>query len=306
MVMLFGSDTTSKEATAKEAGSALIDALSYQDTSLRVHACIAMIVLGVHSDHMSKAVAALSRRVTEDSQSIVRMHAVVALGHLDQDARPAIPSLITASKDAASWQIREAAARALASAGRSEKNQPVDMRAAHALIAVSTGNPDACAEVRLAGVIGLGAIGTAPIPADEVLIVQSLARAVNDREKVIGIWAHAGLITHNDPATPHLAAICKHLKSTDKGHEFETHFQALRALGSLGTKAKSCLPDVAAGLEEKEPLLVAMAAWALGEMGGDAEKAKDKLNQLLQNKDTDERIKTTIKEALDKINGKKK
>jgi HEAT repeat protein len=299
-IMYFGPDAS------REATPALIDALNYTDTSLRVNACITLTMIGVHDTEMKRAVSTLARRLNDDQQSIVRFYAAAALGRLDNDdARPAIPALKYRCQDQASWEIRRASAFALGKAAQATKEHPLDMSAAQALIGLFSGtSADRCAEVRLTAVQALGSMGIPPTPAQKAIIVQGLTHALKDRYKAVQIWAHMGLAADGESHEEHLAAISKYL-SRDR-NDFETRLQATRALGISGKDAKPYLKDLVKQLDDKEPLLVAASAWALGQMGTAAGDAAPKLEELLLKKDLDEGVKNSIKSALDKISDKPK
>jgi hypothetical protein len=289
-----------------------VEALSFTDTSLRVNACITLTLIGVHETQLSKALNSLIQRLS-DPQSIVRFYAAVTLGRMEDDARPAIAELVTRSKDQASWEIRRAAAYALGKAGKATREHPMDMRAANALISLFAGAyPDRCAEVRLTAVMALGGMGIPPLPQDKNTVIQALNHATKDRYKAVAIWAHMGLMADGEPRTDHLSAIAKFLsgKVTTKDKDaFEAHLQAIRALGVMKKEAKSEIPSLLKELqatEDAEPLLIASAAWALGEMGNDAEQAVPLLNDLMDKKDLDPAVKNAAKDALEKINGKAK
>ena len=61
-------------------------------------------------------------------QSIVRLHAAVALMRLGTDSRPAIPKLVNATRDPSSWEIRRTAVMGLQAAAY-DKTTGADMRA---------------------------------------------------------------------------------------------------------------------------------------------------------------------------------
>ena len=291
---------------AREASPALIDALSFRDTGLRVNAALALTIIGVDDSHAEKAAAALARRLSEDGQAIVRLHAAAALGRLDLDARPAIPQLVQAAKDPAAWEIRRAAVYALGRAGRATRDNPVDMRAVNGLTYLFAGAyPDPCAEVRLMAVMAVGSMGIPSSAADKQTILAALTHATNDRYKAVVIWAHMGLMADADPTDTH--TMDTHMKAILKflnGSDFEAHLQALRALGAMGPKARTAVPDLTAELKGKEPVLVAAACWALGEMGDIPDKPMQMIQELRDSKDSEDVVKNAAKEALDKLTGK--
>jgi HEAT repeat protein len=299
-IMLFGPDAS------REATPVLIDALNFTDTSLRVNACITLTLIGVHEKDMDRAVSTLSRRLNEDQQSIVRFYAAAALGRLEKDdARRAVPALVYRCQDQASWEIRRACAYALGKAGQATEKTPLDMNAAKALIGLFSGpNADRCAEVRLTAVQALGSMGIPPLPQQKALIVQGLTHALKDRYKAVQIWAHMGLAADGENPGEQVAAVAKYLSRGS--NDFETRLQATRALGISGKDAKPYIKDLVKQLDDKEPLLVAASAWALGQMGTAAGDAAPKLEELLAKKDLDEGVKGAVKDALDKVSDKPK
>jgi HEAT repeat protein len=288
------------DIAARDAGSALIDALNDSDTGVRVNVCIALATVGVHDQFVAKAVAALTQRL-QDQQAIVRLHAAAVLAHMDLEARTAIPDLILRSKDLAAYEIRKMAVKALGRVGTADKKNPVDMRAARALIDTFTGSaPDRSAEVRQEAVMALGIMGLPPTPADKQAELSALKIAFSDRDKGVAIWARVSYMAIDDVSEEHMAAICAHLK----GKDFAARIEAVRALGTMGPKAKTHLADLFDQLQDKEPAMIAAAAWALGEMGNDAAKAVPDMTKMLDRKDLSDGVKQSIKDAIDKINGK--
>jgi HEAT repeat protein len=284
---------------AREAGSALIDTLSDSDTGVRVNALITLATVGVDDKVAAKAVAALTQRL-EDQQAIVRLHAAVVLAHMDLDARSAIPNLILRSKDLSAYEIRKAAVHALARTGAADKKNQVDMRAAKALIDVFTGSYDKSAEVRQEAVMGLGIMGIPDKLPDKQAELAALKIAFSDKDKGVAIWARVSYMAIDDVSEEHLAAICLHLK----GKDFAARLEAVRALGTMGSKAKSKIADLFDQLSDKEPNMIAGAAWALGEMGYDASKAIPFMTELTQRKDLPDGTIKALKDAIDRINGK--
>jgi HEAT repeat protein len=289
------------DIAAREAGNALIDTLSDSDTGVRVNALITLATVGVDDKVAAKAVAALTQRL-EDQQSIVRLHAAVVLAHMDLEARVAIPNLILRSKDLSAYEIRKAAVHALGRTGAADKKNPVDMRAARALIDVFTGSsPDRSAEVRQEAVMSLGVMGIPDKPADKQAELAALEIAFNDKDKGVAIWARVSYMALDDVSEKHLAAICTHLK----GKDFAARIEAVRALGTMGPKAKAKIADLFDQLSDKEPNMIAAAAWAMGEMGNDAAKAVPEMTKMLeQRKDLPDNTKQALKDAIDRINGK--
>jgi HEAT repeat protein len=279
-----------------------VDALSFTDAALKVHASLALMNLGVDDSVKGKALSVLQKRLS-DKESIVRLYAAMVAGRMGAEARPLVSDLILRVTDRDSHEIRRAAAYALGQAGQATRNQEIDMSAARALYGTFSGPfPDHCADVRLNAVMAFGGMG---IPRDEAsrqAIVQALAYATKtDKNKAVVIWAHVGLMAQNQPVDEHLPPIVKFLKDSD----FSTHYQALRAIGMIDKKkAKSCIPELMKGLQDKDVVLQAMTVWVLGQMEEYAADAVPAIKELMERKDTNEGVKETCKDALAKIAGK--
>lgn len=294
-IILFG-------PAAVTAAPALIDRLSDTDVSLRTNAAIALTGIDVSDDDTPKAITALAKRVTDDPQAIVRYHAAVALGTFGQDARPAVPQLISASRDNTSWEIRKAAVYALGKTGAGDKDDPPDMRVANALIQVL--GAEHTALVRLEAVMGLGSLGRpAKGSPERIAIEAALRKAVADRDRTVQIWAVVGLMAINDEVPElHLLAIAKLLKSP----ELVNRAHAARALGTIGEKAQSRVPDLVDMLNDKQREGILAALWALASMKGSAHKALPAIKELSQRKEADEEVKQAALFTIEIINGKKK
>jgi HEAT repeat protein len=290
-IMLFG------EAAAP-AAPALIDRLLDVDVSLRVNACIALGATDVSGPDVPKAIEALGRRVTDDREAIVRFHAAMALSTFGKEAKDAIPKLVNASRDASSWEIRKAAVLALGRAGAAEKDDPLDMRAATALIYALSN--EATATVRLEAVMSLGSMGRPALPADQASIEAALKRAISDRDRTVQIWAVVGWMAVKDQVSDEgLTALSKLLKDKELAHRCHS----ARALGTIGTKARSKMPDLIELLADKQREAVLSAIWALARLG-DA-KAVPALQEVLQRKEADDGLKNAAKEAIEFLTKKK-
>jgi HEAT repeat protein len=97
-------------------------------------------------------------------------------------------------------------------------------------------------------------------------------------------------------------AIAKLLKAPELSHRAH----AARALGTVGAKGKSRVPDLVEMLQDKQRDGVLAAIWALANMKDGAMKAVPALTELAQRKETDEGVKQAALDAIDVINGKKK
>ena len=75
---------------------------------------------------------------------------------------------------------------------------------------------------------------------------------------------------------------------------------------SVSPKARSRVNDLIAALQDPDKLVVASAAWALGQIGEAAAVAVPALLELAQRKEIDEMVKAVVNEALEKIQRKPK
>lgn len=265
---------------------------------MRVNACLALGSIDVGAADVNKAVDELARRVTDDREGIVRFHAAMALVTFGKEAKAAIPKLITASRDGSSWEIRKAAVMALGKVGVAEKDDPLDMRAANNLISVL--NTEATAQVRLEAAIALGSMGKPARTEDLVLMEAALKRATGDRDLTVRIWAAVGFmaITEKVPEE-YLVIVAKIMKAPELVHRCH----AARALGTIGEKAKSRVPDLIELLADKQREAQASSVWALGRIG-DA-RALPALQELSQRKDIDEEMKQYLKGVIENLSKKK-
>jgi HEAT repeat protein len=293
-IPLFGS-------AARKAAPAIIDRLADGDASVRVYAAIAIGVIPVVGPDQTKAVEALTKRITYEEQGIARFHVIMALGQFGPDAKAAIPGLLNTVRDRTSWEIRKASVFALGRAAAGGKDSPPDQRAFAAL--TERLNTDPSFQVRLEATIVVCLLG----PPTNPLELKALDTALNQRiasrgeDEAVKIWAHMALMALHKIDEPHLVAIAKFLKSP----KVTTRTQAIRAFGEIGPLAQSRVPDLINLLEDEEPLVVAAACWALSEMGPAAQKAERALTDVAE-KHKDEVVKKAAKEALTKIKGKPK
>src|SRR5262249_31783145 len=87
------------------------------DVSLKVNVAIGLREFGLDTgkEKELKDGVRLLNNLLEDSQSLVRFHAALALGSVGPDAKVAIPRLIAHSKEYSTWEVRKASVMALGS-----------------------------------------------------------------------------------------------------------------------------------------------------------------------------------------------
>src|SRR5262249_51045883 len=105
-----------------EAIPKLIPLLKSRDAGIQVNACIAIGEINLHDQTSETAQLAVKelREVLNDREAYVRFHAALALGRVatTTDARSALPRLADmVTRDYGSWEVRRAAALALATVG---------------------------------------------------------------------------------------------------------------------------------------------------------------------------------------------
>lgn len=289
---------------------ALIERLELPDpdVSPRVNAVMALGAVPVNqSDDMTRVVAALRKRLL-DSQYVVRFQAALVLGRFGAKARPATTDLIRATKDPASWEIRKAAVFALTRAV-ADVAEPVDSNAIDALVAQVSLTNEPSMMVRLEAAMSIAAIGKVS-PRDHKKVAFALAAAEKDHDSRVAIWARVGLAVHDNQLTKEdISALIKFLHSPD----LPTRTHAARAIGTIaslgnpGPLLKPAIPYLIKMLSKDEEELAHVAAiGALGCIGPDAEPALKRLNEMLQDKDISEEGRGFVKEAIERIQGKKK
>ncbi|HMF12505.1 MAG TPA: HEAT repeat domain-containing protein [Gemmataceae bacterium] len=295
---------------SQEAIPALIERVERDgDSSPRVNAIIALGAVPMAPDEdVSKIVAALRKRLGEDSQSIIRFQAALVLGRFGGKSRSARTELIRATKDQGSWEIRKAAVFALTRA-EADVAVPVNSQAIEAIVARLSQANESSALVRLEAAMSIATIGRLSLQ-DHKLVSNALAAAERDHEKMVGIWARVGLAVHENKLTKEdMNTLIKFLENRDL--PARTH--AARAIGTIaslgdpGPLIKPAVPALMSMLDrDSEELAKIAAIWALGRIGRPSEPALKRLNELLADKKLSEEGRNFIKEAIDMIQGKGK
>jgi HEAT repeat protein len=266
------------------------------DVSLKVNAVITLGYIGMDDKDKDKGINALIGCL-RNSQGIVRFQAARALGNLGSSAGPAVPYLAGLIKDPVAWEIREAAANALGTAGWSKTAGASEA----ALNALTNGLYDHCVEVRLQSIFSLILLGTpanALTRGKELQAFRSMTHE-KERDKIV-IWAHVAIMRIEDKVTEeHLLVIAKYLRHPNAA----TRVHAARALGTIGPKAKSRVSDLIEALDDKDTSVVSWACIALGMIGNDAKAAIPKLEKLAK-EHPDQGVRDNAKKAIDLISTK--
>jgi HEAT repeat protein len=276
----------------RKALPSLIEEFHTTDSGIRANAANAVGLLGLDEKNLKAGVTGLTR-LLKDTQAVVRLQAVTALGHIGPAASDSVPALATAGKDPTSWEIRKAAAFALGAVGQ-DRSGP-DTRAVTALV---TALSDAGAPVRLEAVRSLLRLGPPAQAATRKSAIQGLQRLFTDRDDTVIIWARVAVMRLDQVSETYLSAIAQYLKNADPALRSE----AASALGTVGLAAKSRVPDLqeAVDKEKEAPAVVLTSLWALTQMGDGGKKA---LATLTKHGNPD--IKKAATEALGSMPGAK-
>jgi HEAT repeat protein len=279
---------------ASEAVPALLDKLYDHDASPRAKAIVALSLIKINEADRSRVVAALGEKVQTDNQAMVRYNAAVALSMIGKDTKGAMPGLLHGMEDQTSWEIRRAAIAAIIEAGAT-KTGP-DPRVTRALL-VSL--EDHAAQVRLEAVVALGQMGR---PDDGLLLdhtLRALKAMTADKDKTVDIWARLSLMALADKIN---AVDMDFLtKCTKSGELSRVRTQAVRALGTVGTKSNTVVPLLVDLLSDKDPAVAGNACIALGGIRDPGPNAEKALTDLSLNKETDDEVKKVALKALDDI-----
>jgi HEAT repeat protein len=266
----------------------LVERLQHDtDSSPRVRAAIALGMIDVPKGvETSKVVQALSLRLLEDPQSIVRYYSAATLLNFGDDAREALAGLNKGAADPATWEIRHACVIALRAAGHDSQGTPIKS----AELALLKALHDPTYQVRLEAIMTIGALGRPDDVQLGLMIKQGLQDRLVDRDPTVKIWAYTALMALDETIDKkHLQAVSKFLKGSDKVNDknnaMKVRLNAARALGTLGDKARDAAPALVEALDDKETQVVGTAAWALTRMGGLSGPSKGALLGLLKNPD---------------------
>src|SRR5262249_44336705 len=162
-----------------------------------------------------EAVQVLGERADNDAQSIVRYHAVLALGSFGSSASPAIPHLVNRIRDAQSWEVRQAVVTTPGTlATPSGGFGAPDSRAATAIANLLLSEyPEKSGQVRMSAVMALGQMGRPTNPNELRLSTQALQHVVSrDYDPAVRIWARVALMAVGGVTREGLDEVCRTLK----------------------------------------------------------------------------------------------
>jgi hypothetical protein len=352
-MVVFASQESYLKTVQKEAVPQMVRSLSdpsTADVSLKVNGALALGVINgaivsskVQPDEkiLNSAVECLAR-LTRDNESIVRFYATAALANIGQEARGAIPFLVSEVKDRAAWETRRAAVAGLAkmAMGKSEKEkeQGPDLRVFRAL---TEAVGDHCLQVRqeaLKGFIfGTGALVINPPDPKQAAsaktahnqAVAALEGLLSQRDKSTSVLARVALMVIdprvvNNPATMdnHVRAINRLLRQNETQVRIDASYGlsiAWRLAASRPTTRpdpKTFTPksgwgetihDSILNLEDRDETIVCWGCYLLGTMGEAAKKgipALEKLKEKVASRRDGDLTKAMVERALAQCRGK--
>jgi HEAT repeat protein len=285
---------------AREAIPLILKALRDSDASVRVNAVIAVGMIGLDAKDLAEGVNDLKNILMnpQREEGIVKFQAARTLGKLGPDAAPAIPGLLLAIRSQVCYEIRQAAAYALGSAGWDSQRGP-DVRAINALLYAL--QQDKNADVRMEALFSLIVLGP-PMQGNEKAAERRAleAHVSHDKSKIVQIWARVALMRLDKVSAHYLEPIAKLLKDPD----MRVRMNAARAFAIMGKDAKGNVRDLVYALDDKEPEVLVWVCLALGEMRDAGQEALTKLEALAEHQDA--RVKHAAAEAIGKIKAKAK
>jgi HEAT repeat protein len=268
-----------------------------EDASPRVRALQVLNAMEIKTEHAAKVVAGLTFAL-HDQQAVVRYTAAFGLVRFGSEARSAIPALVLAADDRASWEIRRAALCALMTSGRTAKGTP-DPKAVEAMVRASK---DPAAEVRLSSAVGLGMLGKTTNLDLYSQVEVTLKNLSHDKDPRVAIWGKAAQMVLGEPTDEDVLSLAGQVRSPLV--PVRTH--ALQALASLGPKAKAAQARVLDALGDKEPVVQFAAMNALVAMDDKAPAVLKALKDVHERKDVLEGIRQAAQAAQDLLEHKER
>lgn len=262
------------------------------DAMVRADAAAAIAMIGVDKDDKKiyeYTLGALAEALA-DGQRSVRLQAASTLGRFGPDAKGAVAKLAGTLNDDSSWELRVASARALGSAGRTDKGV-ADATAMDALVKRLN---DRSASVRMEVITALSQVG--PAPSEKLAAFEKKAieeRLTGETDKRVRLWVRVMLMFLDEKAmsAANFTALAKGLEDDDA----KVRAQAAQALGTLGPKAKGQASALLKTAQDKDPEVQVAAIGALARVGDPACLAL--FSKILKDDKEDLRVRSTVAQA---------
>ena len=241
-----------------------------------------------------------TRSTTRDSRSALPCHRGPGGVRIPGESSDPEPGHRT--QDPNSWELRQAAIASLRTIASGDSTAPPDGRAVVAIANRLLGETwDKTAQVRVAAVMSLGAMGR-PVQFDHFLLSkQALTKATKDPDKSVQIWAQVALMAVDRITKEGLAAVAWHLGAKEK--DGMAKVTAMRALEAMGKEARPRIGDIIDLVDDSDPLIAATAIDVLGQLGSVARDAVPALRKVMEKKDQSESFKDAAKAAIELIDG---
>lgn len=269
----------------------LITLTQDKDTSVRTYAIIAIGQLGFETDNTKVIAVRYVAGRLNDQQGVVRLQAAATLAALGSempdDARElAIRELtrVTPNQrgihDLDSWEIRQTSATALGHIAKKDETSPPDQRA---VIALSQRLKDPCAQVRRAVIMSLLSLGAPADPADLSKVVEEIRKhALRDPDKSIRVWSRVALMLILSSNNPEYDSLLDQLGDFLEEKDLSIAIEAAQAIGTIGHDAREKIPGLIKLIEHEELSVRISAMWAVGQMKGAGEPAREVLERLVK------------------------
>jgi HEAT repeat protein len=240
------------------------------DASLRGDAAAAIGMIAamdkaIDAEEAPKVVQALTVLLgTTETQRSVRLQATLAIAQFGPRGRIAIPMLVDNARDSYSWHLRKAVCFALGRVG----NDPAKGPDTKALTTLVGSLKDIANPVRFEAILALSAMGMSPRPAEVDMERKALEALLVDHDKNIAIWARV-LLCYIDPKYLEPKSLTQLTTFLQKDNDPKVRSSAARAIGTLGSKAKTLVPNLYNALGDKDLDVILSTLSALGMMVGE-------------------------------------
>jgi HEAT repeat protein len=279
------------------------------DLGPKVRAIIALGVMEISKEDVRKVVDVLSEVLSKrDEQLAAKLQAALALSRFDaEEGKPAISALIAGVNDNGSWQIRKASILALRRIGSNKTNGP-DKFATFALKTLALRDP--AFHVRIEAIQALGYMDK---PHDlqrykDLLSALDSLTKVNERssanDQILAMWSQVSYMALDKVTEERIGHIARNLTSK----HLSVRGEAVLCIGTLGMKAKTCVPDLTKRIaDNKEDLgIVITSCWALVSIGDKDPKALDAMEERAKSKDTPAPARDQMMAAVEALKNSKK
>jgi HEAT repeat protein len=272
------------------------------DLSVRTSICVVVAEIFRTYNQIDVATqrlaAATFQGCLHDREAVMRFRGAQALGTVGPEAKGAINDLLGLLKDPATWEIRQAAAQALGMISYDKSGPNVNV-----LRSLYNELNDPAFQVRLAAIQSIMYLGPPSDQAGAASYIKLLESAYKtDSEVAIQIWARVGIAyAQSNFSAEMLGPIGKLMKDPDS----IVRTQAIQAMGSLGAKGRSTLPDIIRCLGDADNMVKLTAIWAVGQMADASIMAIPVLQAIIADPKEDATTKLLAKQSLEKIKGGK-